>query len=305
LRESFSPLDNQCSRWAARRFLARLRKKNTSSANARAAPITTATITPGPEPLPPEGFAPPPDPSPPPPPEPSLELVTPSPEWGTLVTCVLTPEIVVKDTLPRPLEPPEGLPKSEFREFGPESCTGPFWPPPLDWDGGDPPVEDGLEAFDKLGCGESGLGVGEDESGETLGFWFEALPLPLPGDTVPSPPFPFPFPLPGVGVGCGGFCCGGGVTPRSLFTGTGVFCGPPVNASMRGMEGSEMGKSGSPLRLLEPPEFELELPFEECFSRRNGAPCMFEVPTREGGGSKIEVKDRKKKTVCNSSEGER
>ena len=113
-------------------------------------------------------------------------------------------------------------------------------------------------------------------------FPFE-FPFPF---SFPFPSFPFAFPASGVGVACGGCCCGGDVTAGLSFPGRGVFFGTP-KALMRGMEGSEMGKSGSPRRLLEPPELELELPFEECFARRNRSPCIFEVPReRERRGKK-------------------
>ena len=70
---------------------------------------------------------------------------------------------------------------------------------------------------------------------------------------------------------------------KGLMTGVGAF-GPPrrgvIRGLMIGMEGSVTGRSRRPRRSrsLDPPEPELESRFGRCFARRDGAPCMLEIP---------------------------
>ena len=163
-----------------------------------------AEMIPGPKPLPLEEFAPLPFPSPPPSTEPSPPPPVgpfegfPLAEWGSWVTSVLTPEIVVKTTLPWPFGPTGRSPGLRFCELGPERCTEPSWGNP-EWERGGPPGGDGmegsgglegsggsegsdmLEESDGLESGEPGLGVGVDGLGGVLRFGFGTLALPLPG----------------------------------------------------------------------------------------------------------------------------
>lgn len=153
--------------------------------------MTMTPIIAGPEPPPPGEFVPlpPTEPSPLPPVEPLPVSGTPEPEWGTCVTCVPMPEIVVKITFPELPESPE-VPL--------EGCAEPSWGFPLDWDDDEPLVGDGLEGFVELGSGEYELEVGVDVLGEVLGFVVLVLPS-------------------GVGLVCGGFCCGEVVASRLVM----------------------------------------------------------------------------------------
>jgi len=292
--------------------------------------MTMAAMTPGLNPPPVEWFAPPPDPLPSPlvepPPLPPVVLPgfpVPGCGRGAWVISVLTPEIVVKITFPGPPESPGESPWSEFCALGPEGCTGPSWGSPLDWEGEDPLVGDGLGGFDRLRSGEFGLEVEVGVLGGVLGSWAPVSPLPgfEEGGVLSPPPPPPPcilsLPVSGMGVGvgvgrrCGGFCCGGfccgGFCCGGFCCGGGVTVGlgfdpPPFSrGSRRGMEGNEMGRSRRPRRskLLDASILELELNFLEWSARCNG------ITERERAGWEQESENKgvRKEGGCITSVG--